>query len=63
MLISGESGSGKTEASKLIMKYIAANTTQVHREYIDRLVENLVCNNVQVTQLLENAIHGTQTTC
>lgn len=36
VLISGESGSGKTEASKFIMKYIAANTTQVHRDYIDR---------------------------
>ncbi|XP_037971119.2 unconventional myosin ID isoform X5 [Plutella xylostella] len=45
VLISGESGSGKTEASKFIMKYIAANTTENQREYIDRIKNVLIQSN------------------
>ncbi|XP_053609304.1 unconventional myosin ID [Plodia interpunctella] len=54
VLISGESGSGKTEASKLIMKYIAANTTQVHREYIDR-VKNVLIQSNSILETFGNA--------
>ncbi|XP_060803099.1 unconventional myosin ID isoform X2 [Amyelois transitella] len=54
VLISGESGSGKTEASKFIMKYIAANTTQVHREYIDR-VKNVLIQSNSILETFGNA--------
>lgn len=54
ILISGESGSGKTEASKFIMKYIAANTTQVQREYIDR-VKNVLIQSNSILETFGNA--------
>ncbi|CAH0715856.1 unnamed protein product, partial [Brenthis ino] len=54
VLISGESGAGKTEASKFIMKYIAANTMQVHREYIDR-VKNVLIQSNSILETFGNA--------
>jgi hypothetical protein len=43
ILITGESGAGKTEASKLIMKYIAA--VSLSTEQVDRIKEQLLNSN------------------
>ena len=43
ILITGESGSGKTEASKLVMKYVAAMSS--HSKEVDKIKQQLLQSN------------------